>query len=193
MRFVINTILFLVVIALCYFLYQSIYEPIRFKGEKDKREKAVIQKLRSIREAQNMYLDITGEYARNFDTLRHVLRNGKFMFINIEGDPDDPNSKDFNRDTSYKNAIDSVRAIGLNLDSLHVIPYGGGRDFSIYADTIEYQSTLVNVIEVAAPYKSFMGPFASPSYSKYDNLYDPEKLLKFGDRNAPNTSGNWER
>ena len=37
----------------------------------------------------------------------------------------------------------------------------------------------------------FMGEFADPKYKKYDAYYDPEKALKFGDMNSPNTNGNW--
>ena len=65
--------------------------------------------------------------------------------------------------------------------------------FNLYADTAEYQQVSVNVIEVGTQYKSFMGPYADPAFARYDNSYDPNKVIKFGDRTTPNTAGNWEK
>ena len=112
MRLIINLVLVLISVALIYMVVESIAVPIRFKTMKDKREQAVIDKLMLIRNVQNMYQDITGSYAPTWEQLKDTLTNGRFMYINIKGDPDDPNFKDFERDTSYSNAIDSIRALG---------------------------------------------------------------------------------
>ena len=80
----------------------------------------------------------------------------------------------------------------LDLATLSKVPYTDGRDFSISADTLTYQSTLVNVVEVGTLRKDFMGKYADARYAKYDDSYDPMSVLKFGDMNSPNTSGNWE-
>ena len=90
-------------------------------------------------------------------------------------------------------AIDSINNMGINLDSLRFVPYGSGTTFNIQADTITYQSTLVNVVEVGIPRFKFMGPYADKRYATYDDSYDPNKPLKFGTMNAPNLAGNWER
>ena len=79
------------------------------------------------------------------------------------------------------------------MDSLRYVPYTDGKAFEIAADTMTYQSTLVNIVEVGTRWKNFMGKYASTNYSKYDNSYDPNRMLKFGDMNAPNLAGNWER
>ncbi|HLU94823.1 MAG TPA: hypothetical protein VKZ54_11890 [Membranihabitans sp.] len=196
MRIVINLLLALAILALGYMTYASIKAPISFKNELDARERAVIQKLNKIRNAQQIYRDVTGgQYAHTWDTLKSVLQNDDLMFINIIGDPDDPNfdPKNLVRDTTYKPAIDTIRGMGINLDSLEYVPYGQGATFSIAADTVTYQSTLVNVVEVGVPYKEFMGEFADPAYAKYDKRYDPEKLIKFGDLTKPSTAGSWDR
>jgi hypothetical protein len=82
--------------------------------------------------------------------------------------------------------------IKFDLTDLPSIPFGEGKSFTIEADTITYQSTLVNVCEVGTRWKDFMGEYASVKFSKYDNSYDPNKRMKFGDMNAPNLSGNWK-
>ena len=193
MRLIINIVLVLAILGGIYMLINSIREPIAFNAAKAKREKAVVSKLVQIRQAQEMYRNIEGRYASNFDSLSYVLKNGRFMIIQAFGDPDDPtNTEKIRRDTIYKSAKDSLAILGWNVDSLRYVPYGEGARFDIQADTITYQSTLVDVVEVSVKRKVFMGPWGSPRFSRYDDGYDPESPLKFGNMYAPNTAGNWE-
>lgn len=196
MRLVLNVILLLVAAALAYMLYMSIEEPIAFDAEKDRRQDVVVQKLELIRSAQEMYRDITGTFAPNFDTLAEVLTTGRFTRIAVQGDPDDPNFTGvITYDTSYTDAIDSVRSLGLDLEALRFVPVFKDTEqttFQIAADTIEYQSTMVAVVEVGTPYNTFMGKYADARFAKYDQNYSPGKIIKFGDLNKPNLSGNWE-
>lgn len=194
MRLAINLILIALTAFLVWVLYSSIKEPIAFKKERDRREFAVIAKLQKIRTAQEAYRGITDHFAPNFDTLTEVLTNGKFKIIQVFGDPDDPdNTQAILYDTLYKPAIDSIRSLGINLDSLRYIPFGKGATFEIAADTLTYQKTMVSVVEVGTKRSVFMGPYADIKYSKYDNSYDPKSYIKFGDMNKPNLAGNWER
>ncbi len=185
---------------LVWVLISSIREPIKFKAEKERRKTAVVDRLVQIRGLQEIYREVTGEFASDFDSLRYVMETGKVMKISVFGDPDAKDAADQIRyDTIFENAMVSVKELEENLemsipfDSLSYVPFSTGSKFSIWADTLTYQSTLVNVVEVATTWKDFMGPFASDRYRKYDDNYDPSAPLKFGDRNAPNTSGNWER
>lgn len=196
MRIVINLLLVAAIVVLGYLTYASIRAPINFKDELDRRESGIIQKLSKIRRAQEVYRDVTGgAFADSWDKLKDTLSQGNLMFIRIVGDPDDPgfDAKNIERDTTYKAAIDTIRALGINLDSLPVVPYSGGKKFDIDADTMTYQSTLVNVVEVGTSYEHFMGQFADPSYARYDKRYDPKKRIKFGDMRKPTTAGSWDR
>ncbi len=193
MRLIINILLVLGILLGIYLLYTSIQEPIAFNAEKAKREKVVIEKLSKIRQAQEMYRSITGHYAKNFDTLAYVLKTGNFMIIQAFGDPDDPtNTEKIRRDTLLKPAKDSINLLGWNVDSLKYVPYSGGQIFNLQADTLTYQSTLVDVVEVGVARKVFMGEFGDIRFAKYDDSWDPNAQLKFGNMFAPNTSGNWE-
>lgn len=192
MRLAINLLIVAVILALAYLLISNIQEPIEFMGEKNKRERAVIAKLMEVREAQKAYRGVTGKFASDFDTLAYVLRTGRFELIKVIGNPDDPDDPEVTYDTIYVSAIDSVQNLGINLDSLRYVPYGEGAAFDIQADTVTYQSTLVNVVEVGIPRTAFMGPYADARYAMYDNSYDPKKPLKFGNMYAPNLAGNWE-
>lgn len=191
MRLVINLILIALIGILIWVLISSIREPIAFKAEKDKRTAAVAAKLTDIRVAQEMYRGITGEFAPSFDTLKQVLTEGQFELISVTGDPDDPNfTGEITKTSSFVPAIDSVNTLGLDLANLPFIPYSDGKTFSIDADTLTYQSTLVTVCEVGTTYKEFMTGFDA-SFARYDDKYSPNKAIKFGDMNKPNLSGNW--
>ena len=174
-------------------LYRSIEEPITFADERAVRQDAVAEQLMVIRTTQEMYRDITGMFAPSFDTLKQVLREGEFMEVRILGDPDDP---DFDPttayDTIYRPAIDSVQKLGIDLDRLEYVPYTEDKTFDIAADTIDYQSTKVPVVQVGVPYKEFMGRFADSRFQRYDQRYNPDAPIKFGDLSKPSLAGNWE-
>lgn len=195
MRKVINLALILITFVLLYWLYASIQDPINFHAERDKRKDDVIKVLKRIQIAQDIYRMVTGKYANNFDTLSQVLNTGMIEIAKLEADPTDPTNQDkFIKTVSFKSAKDSLYSIlggPVNLDSLRYIPYTSGKTFDIDADTLTHQNNLVNVVQVGTRYKEFMGEYASTKYKKYDKFYDPEKLLKFGDMNSPNTNGNW--
>ncbi|GJM32969.1 MAG: hypothetical protein DHS20C18_19700 [Saprospiraceae bacterium] len=194
MRLIINLVLLVIVAVLVWMLYSSIREPIAFNAEKQKREDAVVAKLTQIRTTQELFRSIKGGFSPTFDSLSYVLKNDRFAIIKVNGDPDDPNFTGvITYDTSYSPAIDSIKALGINLDSLPYVPYGNGAVFNIQADTITYQSTNVNVVEVGIPRKVFMGSYGDIRFARYDQNYDPNKPIKFGNMNAPNLAGNWER
>ncbi|MEL7223223.1 MAG: hypothetical protein AAGJ93_17995 [Bacteroidota bacterium] len=196
MRLVFNVILLLIAAALAFMLYKSIEEPIAFDTEKERRKEVIVEKLETIRTAQEMYRDINGTFAPNFDTLVDVLTNGRFTRIAVIGDPDDPNfTGEITYDTTFTPAIDSIRALGMDLSSLRYVPTFKDTEqteFMIAADTIEYQSTTVAVVEVGTLWKNFMGDYADARFAKYDQGFSPNKVIKFGDLNKPNLSGNWE-
>ncbi|MCP9234929.1 hypothetical protein [Lewinella sp. JB7] len=179
--------------VLAFLLYRSIEEPITFADERAVREDAVADQLKVIRTTQEMYRDITGMFAPNFDTLKQVLRNEDFMEVRIVGDPDDPDFDPTSAyDTLYSPAIDSVNALGIDLDRLEYVPFTDNKVFDIAADTIDYQSTKVPVVQVGIARKEFMDRFADERFKRYDQRYDPNAPLKFGDLSKPSLSGNWE-
>jgi len=193
MRSVINIILLALIAFLVYTLVSIIKEPIAFQSAKSAKKARVTDRLKEIRTSQEIFRDITGKYAHNFDTLVSVLRTDSLKFERVEGDPDDIENKDkFVRTIYYVNALDSINTLEINLDSLRYVPMASkGTEFSIDADTMTYQKTLVNVVEVGTTYKAFMGKYADPKYAKYDNSYDPNTKIKFGDMNSPNITGSW--
>lgn len=193
MRLIVNLVLVAVIAALVWVLYSSISEPIAFKNEKELREDAVIAQLMEIRQAQEIFRSVSGGgFAPSFDSLKDVLRNGQVQTIKVEGDPDDPSGEAIVYDTIYEPAMKFVEEHMINLDSLEYVPFSSGKVFDVQADTITYQSTLVNVVEVSTSRKFYMGKYADARFARYDQSYNPNSIIKFGDMSAPNLSGNWE-
>lgn len=192
MKIVINLLLLLLIAGLGYLIFNSIQEPIKFESTYQKRKAAVAKQLEKIRTSQEIYKSITGKYSNNFADLKSTLQSGNMPIYKIVGDIDDENVEAV-IDTLYVPAVDTLRGLGvLSIDSLDHVPYGNsGAKYFIDADTMTYQSTLVNVVEVGIRYGDFMGKFDNPKYQRYNNMYDPNGIMKFGDMNNPNTSGNW--
>ncbi|MEL6356062.1 MAG: hypothetical protein AAFQ37_03915, partial [Bacteroidota bacterium] len=124
MRILFNVLFLVLALVLGYLLYASIKEPIAFEGFRAERKATLVSKLETIRQTQEMYRDITGEFAADFDTLAEVLTNENFQIVRVIGDPDDPDfTGEITYDTILRPAIDSVKALNIDLAALRYVPY----------------------------------------------------------------------
>lgn len=173
---VIKATLFVVIVVLTYFLVETIAEPIRFEKEKNRRYAKVIERLKNIRQAQFAYRDVKGEFADNWDELLDVVKNEKLRFIKVEGNPDDSTDilKGIKYDTIYVPIIDTF-FVGIDVDSLPLIPFAEPATFSISAGKVRKGNYDVNVFEVVD-----------------SKPFDTRKVLKVGSMTDANFSGNWE-
>ena len=189
------SLLFLVLaFVLGFLLYKSIEEPINFNNERATRDAAVSDKLEMIRTAQELYRDITGEFAPRFDTLKQVLTEGELLSIRVVGDPDDPNfTGEIQYDTTRIPALDTIGGLGIVLEDLEKVPFTDGKvDFDIDAKVIEYQSTNVPVVQVGVRKSAYMGTYGDTRFQRYDQNYDPNVPMSFGDLNKPTLAGTWQ-
>jgi hypothetical protein len=193
MKYLINLLLLLAVVGIAYLLVNGINEPIAFKAEQERRKNVVAERLSNIRDCQEIYRNIHGNFAPNFDTLIMSMKNDSIPFIQVFEDPEDPTNEDkYIYKTIYTNAMDSINSLGIELDSLPYVPFANNKKFDFFADTMTYQKTLVSITEVGTRWKTFMGKYGDVKYQRYDDRYEPEAMIKFGDQNSPNLSGNWE-
>ncbi|MBR5936268.1 MAG: hypothetical protein IKZ89_08975 [Bacteroidaceae bacterium] len=81
MKKFINILLAICAIGLIYTLYESIMDPIRFANEKGRRDKAVINRLLDIRDAQIEYNHAHSTYCDDFDTLIAFVKSAKLPII----------------------------------------------------------------------------------------------------------------
>ncbi len=190
-RVIFNLLLMVLIAVLGYILFTTVQEPIKFQSVKTERETAIVNKLIEVRKAQEIYRSVTGKFAGSFQELADTLKYGKFTLVQVNGDPDDPNSV-ITYDTTYAAVVDSITNMGWNVDELAKVPMVAGLEFDIHADTASYQMTTVDVVEVGVAYEKFMGAFADKKYKKYDAMYDPQKKIKFGSLTKPILAGSWE-
>lgn len=88
MKKVINILLGLCALGLIYITYGSIMGPIRFANERNLREKAVIQRLTDIKNAQTEYVYQHGNmsYCSDFDSLIDFIKNARIPVIKKNGE-----------------------------------------------------------------------------------------------------------
>lgn len=194
-KIIVQVVLWIVIIVLAILIFRSITDPLKFQNEFKHRQTAVIEKLKNIRSAEQMFLQINNRYTANWDSLADFIDNGKIPIIKLTADPNDTTFTVFFRDTvGYKIVKDSIFKDISNFNSkeLKYIPYsditGTPKDtFFMRVDKINKGNVWVNTIEVSAPYKSFMKDYDLDRYG-----VDPEGVLKFGSITEPITDGNWE-
>ncbi|MCR5708928.1 MAG: hypothetical protein K6G79_00430 [Bacteroidales bacterium] len=77
------------IIALAFFLFKSISEPVKFKNELQSRSNVAIERLKDIRTLQVTYKDTYGHYAPVMDSLIDFYNNGKVTIMRQIGSEDD--------------------------------------------------------------------------------------------------------
>jgi len=190
--------LFVVIVALGYFVYDSIMEPVRFNKEKGQREMVVIQQLKDIRSSQFIFKELSGSYAPDFDTLISFLKVAEIPIVKMIPDPSDTTfTLTINDTVGYINVADSLFGSreNFNFAQIRVIPFSGGDLFEMSSDTIKRGGVKVHVFEAKAPFTSFLkGMNEQAVINIIAKFEDIEKYpgLKVGSLTEPSTDGNWE-
>lgn len=211
MRKVIQPILIIAIFVLGYLIVESIMRPIRFQRQVDIREKAVINKLIDIREAEKAYKDVYKRYTGSFDTLEMFLKNDSFTVTKAIGQIPEEwleelgleearqkaiKEKVIVRETSKRQVLDSLFGEDYPIDSMKYVPYTDGVEFDIESNEILTSSNLmVQVVEVKAYYDDLLKGLNEQLVTNYK---DQQVTLtgfpgiKFGSLDEGTLSGNWE-
>jgi len=190
--------LFVVIVALGYFVYDSIMEPVRFNKEKQQREEVVIQRLKDIRSSQFIFKQLSGAYAPNFDTLISFLKVAEIPVVKIIPDPTDTTfTLTINDTVGYINVADTLFGTRENFkfSQIKEIPFSDGDFFEMDADTVRRGGVKVYVFEAKAPFTTFLkGMNEQAIINIIAKFEDIEKYpgLKVGSLTEPSTDGNWE-
>lgn len=190
--------LFIVIVALGYFVYDSIMKPVRFNKEKRQREKVVIERLKDIRSSQFIFKQLNGSYAPNFDTLISFLKIAEIPVVKIIPDPNDTTyTLTINDTIRYINVADSLfgKRDNFRYTQLMTIPFSGGKFFALQSDTIERGGVEVHVFEAKAPFTSFLNGMNEQAViniiAKFEDI-ERYPGLRVGSLTEPSTDGNWE-
>jgi hypothetical protein len=211
MRKVIQVLFALIIIGLGYLIVESIMEPIRFQNEVAQRERATIDRLIDIREAQKAYKDVYKRYTASFDTLIDFLRTDSFTITRAIGTIPEEWLEEFGLEEARQRAIregiivrettkipvmDSLFGRGFPVDSLRFVPYTEGATFNMESSEILTTSNLkVQVVEVSVHYDSLLQGLDEQLVVNYKD--EREKItgyqgVKFGSLEEGTLTGNWE-
>lgn len=189
------SITFLIIaLGLAYFLVHRIKSAIDEEKRIARIERRVINKLILIREAQEAYQSVNGEYADTWEKLIDFVKNGEFYIIERS---EEIITLDYGADSVIVHldtlgtvpVIDSLytkqELAKFSLDNLPIIPESDGEKFDLFTDKITKGGVQVDVIEVRdiAP----VDPMRKES-----NEARNRKPLRFGSRTEVTTAGNWE-
>lgn len=190
---IISIVFLLISIGLAIYLGKSIFTSINAAESIEKGEKAVIEKLSMIREAQIAYQSVNGNYTSDWDKLLAFVDSGNFFLVDkIEHII----TLDYGADSVYieydtlgtvlvKDSIfKKEKYPKFNLNTLSKVP-GKDAKFEMWADEIEKSGVKVDVVEV-------WNPKPIDPRRKEENEARTKKPLRFGSRTNVTTAGNWE-
>ena len=211
MRRVIQILFVLIIIVLGYLIVESIMEPIRFNQEVETRERATIDRLIDIREAQKAYKDVYKKYTSSFDTLIAFVDTGSFTLVKAEGDIPEDWLDEMGFDKAREKALregvisrepiqvpvlDSLFNPGFSTDSLRYVPFTEGVTFVMNAGELLTSSNLtVQVVETFCIYDDLLNGMDRQLVVNYKD--ERMKIVgfegvKFGSMEEGTLTGNWE-
>lgn len=190
----------LVIIAIGYFIFTSVQQPVEFEKNRKAREAVCIERLKDIRTLQVAYKSRHAEYADDIDTLINFYNNGIITIIKQIGSFDDSAAvaeKRVYRDSIQIPVRDTLlKREGFVVDSLAYIPFSGGQKIIMTAIIAKVSGVDVPLFEACAPYEYLL---IGLDRQLIINLKaDRETVgrypgLKVGSIDAPNNNaGNWE-
>ncbi|MCG9971786.1 hypothetical protein [Christiangramia crocea] len=211
MRFVIQILLWAVIIFLAYLTFNAVYEPIQFNKVKEKRYAKVIENLKDIRAAELAHREVIGEFQGNWDDLVKFLDTAEFAITQ-------------RRDTTYLDEeYKKTYGVDQYIESVVVDTLGfvSVKDSLFKGNTERYQNMMnVPVEGVDAQFDLEAGtikkgenniPVFEAKIAKAKVLYDQDRTLilqeneiqsvddvngryiSVGSMTEVNTSGNWPK
>ncbi|MCH4553319.1 hypothetical protein [Aestuariibaculum lutulentum] len=207
---VISIALWILIIFLGYQTYMSIYTPILFNQEKNRRYAEVIKKLNDIRDAELAHKTVTGKFADNFNDLIKFIDTAEFTITERR------DSSVIDVEQTKRFGVDMFKDIVV-IDTLGYVPV---KD-SLFKNSDRYKTMMnVPVGEPGAQFKLDAGfieqskiniPVFEASVKKDVILFDQDRdmviqenqvmsvdgvngeVLKVGSMEEVNTAGNWPK
>lgn len=159
MKIAIQLVLWAIIGLLGYLLFNSIYDPIKFNKVKEKRYFQVINNLKDIRSAQLAHQEVTGTFAKDFESLVRFVDTAEFAITQ-------------RRDTIYDD-VEKNKAFGI--DEGYYIE-------ETLIDTIGSQSVRDSLFRDSDRYKTMMNVPIEGVDAKFEMTAD---MLESGDLKLP--------
>jgi hypothetical protein len=139
MKKIFQILLFIAIVALAYFSYQSINKPLEYGRVKDQRYARIINQLKDIRKAQVAYKNVNGKYTGSFDTLINFIKTDSVPVVKSIGTLSDEQFEAgmtekeavrkglIVRDTSKVAALDTIFGKNYPIENLRFVPFTKGK------------------------------------------------------------------
>lgn len=211
MKKIIQLVLAIVIVALCYVIYDQISTPIRFEKETAQKKALVIERIKHVREAERAFKMKYQRFTADFDSLINFVLNESLELERKIVDEDDSAGLAQLKKLGRKNVekfsiavIDTIFAPAVltpeDVQNLRYVPgTNKGREFSLKAAQLTTGSgVVVPVVECSVRYEYFLDTveYRQEIVNYVDNEmnnFNRFPGVKFGDIEAANNeAGNWE-
>lgn len=200
MKTALQILLAVAIVALSYFVVESIMKPIRFNKEKDIRYAKTIERLKDIRTAQIAFRSEKNKFTGSFDTLINFVKYDSFNVVKQVGSLDDSVAVALGkvyRETIKIRVLDTLFRKGYPVDSLRYVPFAGKAQFEIGAGVLATASGVsIQVFEAKAHNNVILNGLDRQLVINLNDLR--KKLEKYPGlqvgslTEATNNAGNWE-
>lgn len=202
--------LWILIAFLGYSTFKSVYNPILFNKEKEKRYAAVIKNLDDIRKAQLAHRQITGKFTDNFDELVKFIEEAKFTITQRRDSKvrDAALSKQFGIDMfvdvvivdtlGYVPVKDSLFKNSDRYKTMINLPVGKpGEKIQLKAGFLEQNGTNIPVFEALAKKDVILFDQDKDLLIQENQVVSVDGVngdaIKVGSMEEVNTSGNWPK
>lgn len=210
MKIVLQIILWIVIAALGYLLFNSVYGEVKFNELKEVRYQKSVEKLKDIRDSQLAYKQINGRFAKNFDELVTFIDTASYVLTQRRDTTvlDVEQTKAYGVD-SYKEIIltdtlgyypvkDSLFKGSRNYKSLKKVPIKGiDADFEMEAGTILKNDIKIPVFEAKVAKDILLHDQPKDYVMKEKQVISVDGVngayLSVGSMTDISTNGNWPK
>ena len=211
LRPVIMIVLWIGIFALGYATFMSIYKPILFNQEKDKRYAEVIKNLEDIRNAQLAHKTVTGKFAGNWDHLVKFIDTAEFTLTQRRDSSiiDKEANRRFGLTTMTKDIViidtlgtkavkDSIFKNSDRYKTMMNVPVGEpGAKFKLQAGYLEQNSINIPVFEASVKKDVILFDQPKELVSQENQVLSVEAVngdaIKVGSMDEIKTIGNWPK
>ncbi|WP_193434733.1 hypothetical protein [Confluentibacter citreus] len=202
--------LWVLIAFLAYSTFKSVYSPILFNQEKEKRYTVVIKNLIDIRNAQLAHRQVTGKFTDNFDNLVKFIEEAKFTITQRRDSSiiDVEQSRLFGVDIpkdiviidtlGYVAVKDSLFKNSDRYKTMMNVPVGKpGEKFQLKAGFIEQNGVNIPVFEVYVKKDVILFDQDKDLLVQENQVVSVDGVngdaIKVGSMDQVNTSGNWPK
>lgn len=207
---ILNILLWVLIAFLGYQTYMSIYEPIQFNKIKNKRYLQVIESLKDIRDSQLAHKQVTGKFARDFESLIKFVDTAEFTITQRRDSSviDEEMTKRYGVDTfkdiviidtlGYVSVKDSLFKNSDSYKNMMNVPVGEpGAKFKMEAGVIEQSKLFIPVFEASVKKNVILFDQNKDLLVQENQVVSVDGVngdaLKVGSLEEVNTTGNWPK